>query len=495
MGSLVGSIPTRPGFTYRFNTEEDQFSLDPVSGEIRTLARLDREAGDLTRGDTRDLIVLSSSPTYPVEVVITLTDINDNSPQFPNSVAQISFSEGSTPGTRALLDSALDVDTGNNGRIVEYRIQSGNEEGKFKLSFSNKPDSKVSYVHLETTSSLDREERSSFLLNITAADGGRPALTGSMLLTVNVLDINDNAPVFVMEEYLARINETAPTGSFVTQVAARDADTGENSRLSYLLAKSSLADQFNIDEETGVITTATLLSCPAPANICQVSVIARDHGAPRQDVQTKVKISLIDANDHDPQILFRYFPDQTAKFATVEENAKAGNLVSAITVTDRDQGNNGKTKVKISQGNRAGHFRLDSRGDIHIVRVDSQLDRETTRLYNLTVVAEDMGNPPRTSTAFLIIHVNDINDHAPTFTEQTYRAVLTESSPIGSFVAAPLALDEDTGVNSNIYYSILQGKTVIGLGVLSQFFCSNLILSLIILISAKLINFLVFCRK
>ena len=126
MGSLVGSIPTRPGFTYRFNTKEDQFSLDPVSGEIRTLARVDREAGNLITGDTRDLIVLSSSPTYPVEVVITVTDINDNSPQFPNSVSQISFSEGSTPGTRALLDSAIDIDTGNNGRIVEYRIQSGN---------------------------------------------------------------------------------------------------------------------------------------------------------------------------------------------------------------------------------------------------------------------------------------------------------------------------------------------------------------------------------
>ena len=461
MGSVVGSIPTRPGFTYRFNTDEEEFSLDPVSGEIRTLARVDREAGDL---DTRDLIVLSSSPTYPVEVVITVTDINDNAPQFPNSVSQISFSEGSIPGTRALLDSAIDIDTGQNGRIVNYRIQSGNDDGKFKLSFSNKPDSKVSYVHLETTASLDREERSSFLLNITAADGGRPALTGSMLLTVNVLDINDNAPVFVKEEYEARINETAATGSFVTQVKARDVDAGENRRLSYLLAQSTVSDQFNIDEETGVVTTTTLLSCPGAGNVCQVSVIARDHGTPRQDVQATLKIFLIDANDHDPQILFRYFPDQTAKFATVEENAKAGNLVSAITVTDRDKGNNGKTRVMITDGNQAGHFRLDSRGDIHVVRVDSQLDRETTRLYNLTVVAEDMGNPPRTSTAFLIINVNDINDHAPVFTEQTYTAVLTESSPIGSFVAAPLALDEDTGANSNIYYSILQGKKLIASG-------------------------------
>ena len=98
------------------------------------------------------------------------------------------------------------------------------------------------------------------------------------------------------------------------------------------------------------------------------------------------------------------------------------------------------------------------------------------------------GSPARTSTAQLIIHVNDINDHAPVFTETTYTAVLTESAAIGcvnyfmlqlisyfqsqckyfsvhtkyfrrSFVAAPLALDEDTGVNSNIYYSILEGNS------------------------------------
>ena len=206
-----------------------------------------------------------------------------------------------------------------------------------------------------------------------------------------------------------------------------------------------------------MVTTNKPLSCRD--NVCQLGVIARDHGSPRQDVRTNVKIYLIDANDHDPKILFRYFPDQTAKFATVEENAASGSLVSAITVTDRDKGDNGKTNVKITVGNHLGHFKLDSRGEIHIVRVDSQLDRETQRQYNLTVVAEDMGSPPRTSTSFLIIHVNDINDHAPVFTEDTYTAVLTESAAIGSFVASPLAVDEDTGVNSNVYYSILEGNS------------------------------------
>ena len=67
-GSIVGRIPTKPGFTYRFNTEEELFSLDPVSGQISTRGRIDRE---LTR--SYDLIVLSSSPTYPIEVSISKT--------------------------------------------------------------------------------------------------------------------------------------------------------------------------------------------------------------------------------------------------------------------------------------------------------------------------------------------------------------------------------------------------------------------------------------
>ena len=320
----------------------------------------------------------------------------------------------------------------------------------------------MSYLHLETTGPLDREETSTYQLNLTATDGGQPSLTGSMLLTINVLDINDNAPKFTRSEYLARINESAETGTFVVQVSASDVDEGDNNRISYFLSPTSLvADQFNMDEETGVITTNKPLRC-GEGNVCQLVVEARDHGNLRQDVQTNVKVQLIDANDHAPKISFRYFPDQNAEFATVEENARPGNKVCAVTVTDLDQGLNGQTSVAITEGNHLGHFRLNTLGGgIHIVQVESALDRETTRTYNLTVVAEDAGSPrPRTSTAYLIIHVNDINDHPPVFTEERYQAKLTESAPIGTFVASPTARDEDTGVNSNIYYSIVEGNNL-----------------------------------
>ena len=79
MGSVVGQVPTKPGFSYRFNSEQEQFRLDPASGEITTRARLDRETG----GGTRDLIVLSSSPTYAIEVTQHLSQLCRYKASFP----------------------------------------------------------------------------------------------------------------------------------------------------------------------------------------------------------------------------------------------------------------------------------------------------------------------------------------------------------------------------------------------------------------------------
>lgn len=88
------------------------------------------------------------------QVVIVVDDINDNAPEFPNPVSQLTFSEGSVPGTRVILDSAVDRDKGENGRVSDYRIRSGNEEGKFRLSLSNNPDNKVRLLKLPGCLSL-----------------------------------------------------------------------------------------------------------------------------------------------------------------------------------------------------------------------------------------------------------------------------------------------------------------------------------------------------
>jgi len=208
-GTSVGFIPTKPKFSYRFNEPPREFTLDPVTGEVRTNVVLDREG----MRDHYDLVVLSSQPTYPIEVRIKVLDVNDNSPEFPEPSIAISFSESATSGTRLLLDAATDADEGENGVTDQYEIVAGNVDNKFRLATTANPSGGTSYLHLETTGNLDRESRGSYQLNISARDGGSPPRFGFLQVNVTILDVNDNPPIFDHSDYNVSLNETALPGT------------------------------------------------------------------------------------------------------------------------------------------------------------------------------------------------------------------------------------------------------------------------------------------
>jgi hypothetical protein len=396
-GSTVGFIPTKPGFTYRFNEPPREFTLDSVTGEIKTSAVLDREA---LENDRYDLVILSSQPTYPIEVRIIVQDINDNPPEFPEPSIAVSFSESAVAETRLLLDAATDKDSGVNKVTDDYRIIDGNHDDKFRLAVTTNPSGDVSYLHLETTGKLDRETRGFYVLNISARDGGNPPKNGYLQVNVTILDVNDNPPIFDHSDYIVSLNESVVPGTPVLQVMASDNDLGDNSKITYYLADAET--QFTVDPETGVISTTEPLSCPQQScptyskpsggcpKSCVFTVFARDHGTPRQDGRTYVTVNLLDTNDHSPNIRFQYFP-QTGAFATVDENAANGSVVAAVSVEDMDEGLNGETTLKIISGNDLQHFRLDKTPSFTIVRVNGVLDREEIGKYNLTVVATDKG--------------------------------------------------------------------------------------------------------
>lgn len=462
-GTLVGTIPVKPEFTYRFNEPPREFNLDPKTGVITTARILDRES---LPSDKFDLVVLSSQPTYPIEVRINVLDVNDNDPEFPESSIAVSFSESASAGTKLLLDAATDRDTPENGVTDDYFIVDGNTDAKFRLEVTANPSGETSYLHLETTGKLDREQIEFYSLNVCARDRGRPPRLGCLLVNVTVLDVNDNPPIFQQSDYVVALNESAPIGTMVLTVHATDKDTEDNSRLTYYLPDSE--SRFTVDPETGTITIAERLDCPQQSCViakpgggcpksCVMTVFARDHGSPRQDGRTYVTVNLVDANDHDPEIKFNYFP-QMVGFATVDENAAKDSIVAAVAVIDNDEGLNGETSVEIRAGNELGHFRLDNTQSFDIVKVNGRLDREEIPIYNLTIVASDKGTPPRSTTAYLVIRVNDVNDHEPVFQQSEYTSVLSELSPIGTFVASISATDADSGLNARIYYDFDSGN-------------------------------------
>ncbi|XP_063697547.1 cadherin-related tumor suppressor [Culicoides brevitarsis] len=460
--TLVGYIPTKPGFKYRFNEPRKEFSLDAVTGEIRTLVELDRE-----QNDHYDLVILSSQPTYPIEVRIIVTDINDNSPEFPEPMINVTFSEA-TPIQRILLDVARDKDIGSNSISDDYKIIGGNEEGRFQLAVTTNPSGDITYLHLETTNSLDRETCGMYMLNISARDNGIPQRYGYLQVNVTVLDVNDNPPIFDHSDYIVTLNDSTPPNTKILEVHASDIDLGINAKINYYLPNTEY--QFSIDPDTGAIYTTDKLSCPRRQDCnefarnpgqchrsCVFTVYAQDFGSPRQNGRTYVTVNLLDSNDHDPIIKFQFFPS-TSKVATVDENAVNGTVVAAISVLDMDEGTDGRTSLKIIAGNELDHFRLEWATSFYLMRVNSVLDREEISKYNVTIVATDSGKPPRSSMAYLIIEVNDENDYEPVFEKSEYQITLSEAAPINSYILVTLAKDEDTGVNAEISYDFVSGN-------------------------------------
>ncbi|XP_030896849.1 protocadherin Fat 4 [Leptonychotes weddellii] len=464
-GTLVGTIQTRPGFTYRLSESHALFAINSSTGALYTTATIDRES---LPSDVINLVVLSSSPTYPTEVRVLVRDLNDNAPVFPDPSIVVTFKEDSSSGRQVILDTATDSDIGSNGvDHRSYRIIQGNEAGRFRLDITLNPSGEGAFLHLVSKGGLDREVTPQYQLLVEVEDKGEPKRRGYLQVNVTVQDINDNPPVFGSSHYQAGVPEDAAVGSSVLQVAAADADEGTNADIRYRLQDEGTP--FQMDPETGLITVREPLDFEARRQY-SLTVQAMDRGVPSLTGRAEALIQLLDVNDNDPVVKFRYFP-ATSRYASVDENAQVGTVVALLTVTDADSpAANGNISVQILGGNEQRHFEVQSSKvpNLSLIKVASALDRERIPSYNLTVsVSDNYGAPPgaavqaRSSVASLVIFVNDINDHPPVFAQQVYRVNLSEEAPRGSYVSGVSATDGDSGLNANLRYSIVSGN---GLG-------------------------------
>ncbi|XP_053317380.1 protocadherin Fat 4 [Spea bombifrons] len=456
-GTYVGTINTKPGFTYRLSESHSLFSINATSGSIHTTAVIDRER--LTN-DVINLVVLSSQPTYPTEVRIAVLDINDNSPVFPEPSIVVSFKEDTQGGRQVILDTATDSDAGTNGvDHRSYRIVSGNKDGRFKLGITVNPSGEGAFLHLMSQGPLDRETTPCYYLLLEVEDKGLPKRIGQLQVNVTVQDINDNPPVFSSSQYQAKVEEDAPVGSSVLKLEAIDRDEGLNAAIRYQLAEGT---PFQIDPESGLVTIREPLDYESRRQYI-LSIEAKDLGTPPLTGRAEALVRLIDVNDNDPVVKFRYFP-ATSRYASVDENAQVGTVVALLTVTDSDSpAANGNVTVAILGGNEQRHFEVQTSKvpNLSLIKVASALDRERIPSYNLTVSVSDQGHPkPRSSVASLVIYVNDINDHPPVFDQPHSKVEISEDLPPGSYICGISATDGDTGLNANLRYSIVSGNNL-----------------------------------
>ncbi|XP_051275273.1 protocadherin alpha-2-like isoform X9 [Dicentrarchus labrax] len=424
------------------------FDINHESGVLFVSERIDRE--ELCPNTVKcslNIEAILSNPRSLHRIEVVINDINDNAPSFLEEITTIEMYESSYVGERHPLPIAHDADVGTNS-VKNYKL---NPNDYFSLDIQSIGDQSVS-AELVLQKALDREKQAVIELTLTAIDGGKPPKTGTLHIQVNVLDVNDNSPLFSKSLYKVQVVENANIGTALLTLTATDLDDGVNGQLVYSFTEKGRFnpdDKFALNENTGELTVKGNIDYEEN-QAYEIRVQARDKGTPPRIAHSKVLVEVIDVNDNAPEI------SVSSLMSPVKEDAELGTAVAMVTITDRDGGKNGLTNCKITG---SVPFKLKSNyKNYYSLLVDGPLDRESVSHYNVSITAADEGTPSLSSTSVISIQVSDVNDNSPRFLEPLINIYVKENSPIGSTIYTLTTLDSDFNENAKATYQLINSS-------------------------------------
>ncbi|XP_041653146.1 protocadherin gamma-C3-like [Cheilinus undulatus] len=428
------------------------FQLNQNNGVLYIAEKMDRE--ELCDGIKVCLINLKIVVESPLEihyVGIEITDVNDHSPTFPENEQRLEIAEHTPPGTRFQIHAARDPDVG----AQSVRLYKLSQNEFFDIETRDTEEDKIPFLVLKK--SLDREQKAEHGLILTALDGGNPPKSGSLNLTITVLDVNDNRPVFSKDIYTVSLDENSPIGTLVIMLNATDLDEGLNSEIEYSFGKTQkkkVHDTFELDSATGEIRVKGKVDFE-DTEIYRLDTQASDKGQLPWTAESRVIIKIKDVNDNKPEI------EVTSLSSVVPEDSKPGTVISLISVTDKDSGINGKVICKISN-DVPFDLTPSIEENMYSLVTKGLLDREIVSQYDITIYATDCGEPPLSTVKILNVQVSDVNDNRPVFSQNPLELYLVENNTPGAPMLSITATDRDLNENAALTYSIVRGDGLQG---------------------------------
>nr|XP_044988989.1 protocadherin beta-4-like [Jaculus jaculus] len=423
------------------DSDKQPLLLDAQTGDLLLKEKLDRE--ELCGPIERCVLHFQVSLEKPVEFIqgeLLIQDINDHSPEFSDREMVLKILESSQPNTRFPLKLAQDLDMGRNG-LQKYMVSPNSH---FHVLTQNNSEGKK-YPDLVQDKVLDREEQTELSLTLVAVDGGDPPRSGTVMVRILILDVNDNAPEFVHSPYETQVLENTTVGSLVLRVLARDADAGHYGNVSYSLFQASdeIQQTFSINEVTGEIRLKKKLDFEKIKSY-HLEIEATDGGG--LSGKGTVEIEVVDENDNTPELIV------SSLTSSVPENAPE-TVVAIFRIRDRDSGDNGKMDCSIQ--NDLPFLLKPTFKNFYSLVTEGPLDREIRDEYNITITVSDMGTPRLKTEHNITVQVSDVNDNAPAFSQTSYTLLVPENNSPGLHIGTVSATDTDSGTNAQITYSLL----------------------------------------
>ncbi|KAH9509759.1 hypothetical protein Btru_044434 [Bulinus truncatus] len=418
-----------------------KFKIDGKNGVISLAQQLDYE---IVTSYALIVQVTDSKFTTNASYFIQISPVNEFPPTFNISVINYNITENTlTNVTFSLPFKVTDGDSGLDGQFI-YSI----DEGPFEIDPST--------GLLSVISNIDREKNQFYALLIKAIDKGSEPKTGTLTLSVNVLDENDNAPTCSQYFYTAMFAEEVQIPMIVAALNCLDLDKDplqKNNAIFYTLVSNNTS-LFEVTSNGVIQVKSSVMFDRETQDFYEIIVEVSDQALIERLTTTVVaEITITDLNDNSP-----IFTNQSSK--NLSEDLLPGSFVIKVQANDKDIGKNAELTYSIVGGNTENKFRIDTvTGTINL---ESYLDYETTKLYKLVITATDRGSPSLTGSMTLTVTVADVNDNppfCPSFFSSTLVNENTQNLSLGSMSCS----DKDTV--GSLTYSIISGNVENNFGI------------------------------
>lgn len=415
--------------------ETDFFEIDPHSGLIVNTQILDHE-------NTKQFhlkIRVTDNGTFPLSseanVIVNVTDINDNPPSFVNSQYDATLDGMAKCGHIVIKIQASDPDNKDLNNL-KYRILSGNEARHFNI---NESSGIISFSNV-----CKRNLGPYYNLTVAVSDG---VFQNTAPVNIEMMNSNRHSPYFKQNLYEAMLAENADAGTRVIRIAAIDPDDGPYGSVDYTIINKLADDTFAIDSNGQIITTQPLDRENPTQRVIAIKVMAKDGGG--RVAFCTVKIILTDENDNAP--LFTASEYQVSIQSTVNK----GSPVIQIMAYDADEGKNADVTYMVDEAEEVTEDIIEVNPFTGVVSIKESLVGMENKIFSFKVKARDGGLPFYNSTVPVQVKVVAPEVPLPKFTEPLYTFSAAEDVPVGTEIGIVRA-DSDTP----LIYSLVNGNTV-----------------------------------